>query len=217
MNNLTLIQEVVVWILPVLFAVTIHEVAHGWVASLLGDKTAWMLGRLTINPLKHIDLVGTILVPFACIFFGGFIFGWAKPVPVNWRNLKNPKRDAALVAIAGPISNFLMAFIWAIIEKIGGIASHSGFTNAIALVYMGQAGVAINLLLTVLNLFPLPPLDGSRVLSSLLPRDLANAFDKIEPFGLIILVALIFTGILSQILTPPLMWLQKLLYWTLFW
>ncbi len=211
MNNLSLIQEVMVWILPVLFAVTTHEVAHGWVANQLGDKTAFMLGRLTLNPLKHIDLTGTIIVPFLCLALGGFVFGWAKPVPVNWRNLKVPRRDIALVAIAGPISNFLMALIWALIAKLGEMALRQGFENAVFLLYAGTAGIGINLLLMILNLVPIPPLDGSRVVSSLLPPSLAKNYESIEPYGFIILVILVWTKVLSQILSPLLIWLQTLI------
>lgn len=211
MNNLSLIQEVAIWVLPVLFAVTVHEVAHGWVANQLGDKTALLLGRLTLNPLKHIDLVGTIIIPLLCLILGGFIFGWAKPVPVNWRNLKHPRKDAALVAIAGPISNLLMALIWAVIAKLGELGLHQGFSNALFLVYTGSAGISINLLLMILNLVPIPPLDGSRVVSSLLPPSLATAYEQIEPYGFIILVILIWTKVLSQLLTPLLLGIQTLI------
>ena len=208
MNNLSLTQEVMVWVIPVLFAVTVHEVAHGWVANQLGDKTALMLGRLTLNPLKHIELVGTIIIPFLCLLAGGFIFGWAKPVPVNWRNLKRPRRDAALVAIAGPVSNLLMAIFWAVIAKCGELGLQQGFENALFLAYTGSAGISINLLLMTLNLVPIPPLDGSRVVSSLLPFSLARIYSSIEPYGFIILLILIWTKILSQLLTPLLMWLK---------
>jgi Zn-dependent protease len=211
MGKLTLVQEIFIWALPVLFAVTFHEVSHGFIASLLGDKTAAMLGRLTLNPLKHIDLIGTIIVPLACLLLGGFIFGWAKPVPVDWRNLRKPQRDMALVAVAGPIANLLMAIVWAAITKVGEIALHSNISSAVALVYMGQAGMSINLILMVLNLIPIPPLDGSRVISSILPRPLARAYDKIEPFGLFILIILIVTNVLSHVLEVPVMWLQKCL------
>ena len=211
MNNLNLMQEIMVWVLPVLFAVTVHEVAHGWVANQLGDRTALLLGRLTLNPFRHIDLIGTVVIPFLCLLVGGFIFGWAKPVPVNWRNLKHPRRDTALVAIAGPISNLLMALLWAVIAKLGELGSHQGFSSAIFLVYTGTAGISINLLLMVLNLVPIPPLDGSRVVSSLLPFPLAKMYDRIEPYGFIILLVLIWTRILSQLLTPLLMWLQGLI------
>jgi len=209
MSDLTLAQEISIWSLPVLFAVTVHEVAHGWVANRLGDKTAFLLGRLTLNPLKHIDLIGTLIVPLISLTLGGFVFGWAKPVPVNFHYLKSPRRDAALVALAGPLSNFLMALIWIVVIKIGEMAFQSGFSSFIFLVYMGHAGIAINLLLMVLNLLPIPPLDGSRVLSSLLPPKLARFYDAIEPYGFFILAALIFTDNLSFILSPVLGWMQS--------
>ncbi len=208
MGQLTIVQEVMVWVLPVLFAVTVHEVAHGWVANLRGDSTALMMGRLTLNPLKHIDIVGTVIVPISCLVLGGFVFGWAKPVPVSWRNLRKPRQDAALVAVAGPLSNCLMALFWALIAKIGVMLFQQGFSNVVFLAYMGYAGISINLMLMILNLLPIPPLDGSRVVSSLLPPHLARAYDAIEPYGLMILVALIFTNVLSMILTPPLNGMQ---------
>jgi Zn-dependent protease len=211
MGHLTIVQEVMVWILPVLFAVTVHEVAHGWVANKLGDRTAFMMGRLTLNPIKHIDIVGTVVVPILCLFLGGFVFGWAKPVPVSWRNLKKPRRDAALVAVAGPLSNLLMALLWALIAKGGVILFQQGFSSAVFLAYMGYAGISINLMLMILNLLPIPPLDGSRVVSSLLPMRLARSYDAIEPYGMMILVALIFTKVLSMILIPPLESIQTLI------
>jgi Zn-dependent protease len=210
MNNLSLIQTIAIWVLPVLFGITLHEVAHGWVASKLGDKTALMLGRVTLNPIKHIDLIGTVVVPLVCLVAGNFVFGWAKPVPVDWRNLRNPRRDAALVAVAGPASNLLMAIFWALMAKVGLWAVQSGVSSAVFLVYMGEAGIMINLLLMILNLFPLPPLDGSRVVSSLLPPKLARSYDTLEPYGFFILLALLVTGILQLFLSPPLMFMRKL-------
>ena len=212
MTGLNIVQEVIVWILPVLFAVTVHEVAHGWVASRLGDKTALMLGRLSLNPIKHIDMVGTIIVPFLSLMLGGFVFGWAKPVPVDYRNLHHPRRDAALVAIAGPVSNLLMAIFWAFIAKLGVIMldpQSTTFSPALFLEYAGRAGISINLVLMILNLLPIPPLDGSRVVSSLLSPRLANVYDAIEPYGFFILALLIFTKVLSSILGPPLYWMQS--------
>jgi Zn-dependent protease len=208
MNSFNTVQEIAIWILPVLFAVTVHEVAHGWVASLLGDKTALMLGRLTLNPFKHIDIIGTVIVPLLCLLLGGFVFGWAKPVPVSWRNLKKPRRDAALVALAGPGANFIMVFFWAMVSKLGIMLFQNGFSQAIFLGYMGHAGIAINLMLMILNLVPIPPLDGSRVASSLLPPHMARRYDAIEPYGLMILLVLILTNVLSFILMPPLAWIQ---------
>jgi Zn-dependent protease len=207
MNTLSTVQKFLLWIIPVLFAITLHEVAHGWVAKQCGDKTAFMLGRLTINPLKHIDLVGTILVPAILFFTSGFIFGWAKPVPVTWENLRNPKRDMALVALAGPLANLLMALFWACVARIGMSLGGTGSLITLVLIYMGQAGVLINLVLMVLNLIPIPPLDGSKVLSSFLPRRAAWYMYRIEPYGLIILAILLVSGILSKLILPPLLML----------
>ena len=182
-----------------MLGITLHEVAHGWVASKLGDMTAKMMGRLTLNPLKHIDPVGTILIPGALLLLqSGFIFGYAKPVPINWRNLRQPKRDMAIVAGAGPLANLLMAMVWALLVRAGPLFGDAG----VALVYMGVAGVFINTVLMVLNLLPLPPLDGGRVMTSLLPGPLAYRFSRIEPFGFMILIALLLTGVLGKILLP---------------
>ena len=199
MLDLSLVQKIAVWVVPVLLAITVHEVSHGWVASLLGDKTALMLGRLTLNPLKHVDPVGTILIPGMLLLLQtGFIFGYAKPVPVTWQNLRNPKRDMALVAVAGPASNLLMAIIWAMLIRIGLLLGDQG----LALIYMGIAGISINTILMVLNLLPLPPLDGGRVLTGLLPGPWAYRLSRVEPYGFIILIALLFTGLLGLILWP---------------
>jgi len=211
MWQLNFIQKVIVYAPPILFAITVHEVAHGWVASKLGDKTALMLGRLTLNPLKHIDLVGTVIIPLILLFFGGFIFGWAKPVPVNPNNLKKPRRDMALVAIAGPIANIIMAIIWAAIMKLGIILMGHDLKFALPIVLMGQAGIIINLVLMILNLIPIPPLDGSRVVSALLPVKLAAKYDHIAPYGIFILLLLLVTGILHLFLWPPIVLLQKLI------
>lgn len=208
MDHLNTIQTIIVWTLPVLFGITVHEVAHGWVANLRGDRTALMMGRLTLNPFKHIDMIGTVILPIACLAVGGFIFGWAKPVPVNPRNLKSLRQDSALVAAAGPLSNLLMALLWAMLAKISLILLQQGYSQALLLAYMGQAGISINLMLMVVNLVPIPPLDGSRVVSSFLPPQLARLYDAIEPYGLIILAALIFTQVLSTVLSPPIAWMQ---------
>jgi Zn-dependent protease len=212
MDELTAVQRVATWILPVLFAITVHEVAHGWVARRLGDPTAYMLGRLTLNPIKHIDPVGTILVPLALVLLGGFVFGWAKPVPVTWENLRHPKRDMALVAVAGPTANLLMALLWAGAMKIGMLLAGTVDSVAIPLLYMGAAGIMINLVLMVLNLLPLPPLDGGRVVAGLLPGRLSWQFSRIEPYGLMILLAMLFFGLLGDVLRPPVVLLQGLIF-----
>lgn len=212
MNNLSSMQLFAVWVLPVLFAITVHEVAHGWVAKQFGDRTAQMLGRLTLNPLKHIDPVGTILVPGILLLMGGFVFGWAKPVPVNARNLGNPKRDMAIVAIAGPAANLLMAVFWAIVIRVGALFVGEQEAIGMPLIYMGSAGISINIFLMMLNLLPIPPLDGGRVLAGFLPGPLAYKLNRLEPYGFMILVALIYFGGLSLLLGPPVYWLQKLLF-----
>lgn len=210
MQTANFLQTLLIWAIPLLFAITVHEVAHGWVASKLGDKTAAMMGRLTLNPIKHIDLFGTIILPAILLFLGGFVFGWAKPVPVTWQNLKHPRRDMALVALAGPGANLLMALIWAVIARLGLEWQYSsGF--ATAMLWMGEAGISINLLLMLLNLIPIPPLDGSRVITSLLSPRLAWKYSRLEPYGFIILLALLVFGALKLILIPPLLILQTLI------
>jgi Zn-dependent protease len=194
------IQKVAIAIIPLLFAITLHEAAHGWVANKLGDKTALMLGRVSLNPLRHIDLFGTIILPIIMLLVGGFIFGWAKPVPINWRNLHNPRRDMAFVAIAGPLANLLMALFWAIIAKIssiffGGETNQTLRTLALFIHVTSLFGISINVFLLVLNLIPIPPLDGSRVVSSLLPPSLASSYAKIEPYGVWIVLALLVGSI----------------------
>ena len=198
MLEITIVQKIVAWILPVLFAITVHETAHGWMALRLGDKTAMMLGRLTLNPFKHIDPLGTLLIPGLMYMLAGFMFGWAKPVPVTWQNLKQPKRDMVFVAAAGPMSNLVMALLWALAIRIGLALGDAG----LALVFMGVAGIFINTILMVLNLLPLPPLDGGRVMTGLLPGPLAYKFSLIEPYGFFILVGLLVTGLLGVILWP---------------
>jgi Zn-dependent protease len=212
MEELNLVQRVAVWAVPVLFAITVHEVAHGWVAKYLGDRTAEMLGRLTLNPVKHIDPIGTILVPAVLLVLGGFIFGWAKPVPVTYENLHHPKRDMALVAAAGPLANLSMAVLWAVLLKVGLLLSGSFDWVALPLVYMGGAGITINIVLMVLNLLPIPPLDGGRVLVGVLPGPLSWQLSRIEPYGFLILLALLMTSMLGRLLGPPVDALQTLLY-----
>lgn len=213
MNELSMVQKIAVWVLPVVFAITVHEVAHGWVAKKYGDNTAYMLGRLTLNPLKHIDPFGTIILPGLLLLTGtGFIFGWAKPVPVDARNFKKPRQDMAVVAIAGPVSNLLMATGWALVVRIGGMVGESLKAVAEPLVYMGVAGISINLVLALLNLLPIPPLDGSRVLSGFLPNRLAWQYNQLERYGFIILLVLLYTKILNAILAYPLYFVQNVFF-----
>ncbi len=214
MEELSLLQRIAVWTMPVILAITVHEVAHGWVALKLGDSTAKMLGRLTLNPVKHIDPIGTLLVPGLLLVMGGFIFGWAKPVPVTWENLKKPKRDMALVALAGPLSNLLMALMWAGILKIGLVLAIAGSAEMVALplIYMGGAGITINLILMVLNLLPMPPLDGGRIVASLLPDKLSWQFNRLERWGFVILLGLMVMGVLGKILWPPINYLQSQIF-----
>lgn len=208
---MTLVQKIAVWAVPVLLAITVHEASHGYAARALGDRTAEALGRLSLNPIRHIDPVGTILVPGILLVLGGFLFGWAKPVPVNMRNLAHPRRDMALVAIAGPLSNLLMALGWGLLLKL---ALTMGGTDGvwIGVRAMAVAGIVINLILMVLNLLPLPPLDGGRVLTGLLPERWASKLDRIEPYGLLILIALLATGLLGAIIGGPLAFAEVSLF-----
>jgi len=211
MNELSLIQRIVVWILPVVFAITVHEVAHGWVAKKQGDKTAFMLGRLTLNPIKHIDLLGTIIIPGLLLLSStGFIFGWAKPVPVNARNFKNPKKSMAIVALAGPVANLLMAIAWALIVRLGIFIEAEMLS--LPLIYMGVAGISINLVLALINLIPIPPLDGSRIASGILPDKWAWQYNRLERFGFIILLLLLWSGGLGYLLGYPMFYAQKLFF-----
>ncbi len=208
MLTLTLIQKIVVWIIPVLFAITFHEAAHAWMANRCGDTTAKMLGRLSINPLRHVDLIGTIVVPLLVAILSQFqfIFGWAKPVPINWSHLKKPRRDMLLVAAAGPVSIFIMAILWAGLYKIASLSNPQLSKTILFLLLSSQAGILINFVFAILNLIPIPPLDGSRIIASLLPPRLATYYQRLEPFGFFILLALLFTGILTWLISPLLSW-----------
>ncbi|MGH8715575.1 MAG: site-2 protease family protein, partial [Burkholderiales bacterium] len=187
-----LIQTIAIWALPVIFAITLHEAAHGYVAKHFGDLTAYAQGRISLNPLRHIDMTGTIIVPLALLLlsklFGGsgIIFGWAKPVPVNFSGLRHPKRDMLWVAAAGPGANLLMALFWALVLKFAVSVPESSYALSMGL--MGKAGIQINVVLMVLNLLPIPPLDGGRIAASLLPHSLSYRFSRIEPYGMFILL-----------------------------
>lgn len=211
--ELTLIQKISVYALPVIFAITVHEAAHGYVAKYFGDMTAYMEGRISFNPLRHIDPIGTILIPLLTLMVGGILFGWAKPVPVNFGKLRHPKKDMLWVAAAGPASNLIMAIMWGLALKFS-----PAFPLAIStpLSLMAQAGITINVVLMVLNLLPLPPLDGGRIAVSLLPHKLAYQFSQVERYGFVILLVLMFTGILGRILGPLIDTVIGLLTWLLF-
>lgn len=190
-------------VIPVLFAIIVHEVAHGWVAKHLGDPTAERLGRLTLNPVKHIDPIGTILVPAVLLLLrAGFIFGWAKPVPITWQNLRHPKRDMAIVAAAGPSANLLMALIWGLVAKLGTLLPANAVWFSKPLYFMGLGGIAVNVLLMVFNLLPLPPLDGGRVAEGLLPGPWAWRLSRVEPWGFAIVLLLMYTGVLWVFVGP---------------
>lgn len=207
-NNL--IQTVLIYALPVLFAITVHEAAHGYVARALGDNTAWMMGRVTLNPIKHIDPIGTILMPVILYFAtaGSFLFGYAKPVPVNFGHLRRPRRDMIWVALAGPASNFIQAILWAIVFSLLVAAGvEERFFRE-----MARAGVLVNLVMWAFNLFPLPPLDGGRVLMGLLPARPASMLARVEPWGFFIVMGLVLAGVVSSL------WLRPLInagYWML--
>ena len=199
-NNL--VQTVLIYALPVLFAITIHEAAHGYVARALGDNTAYALGRVTLNPMRHVDPMGTIVMPLLLYFAtkGAFLFGYAKPVPVNFGQLRHPKRDMIWVALAGPASNFAQAILWAVAYTL---LAGSGITERFFL-EMCKAGVLVNLVMWAFNLFPLPPLDGGRILVGLLPRQLAWSFSRIEPWGFFIVLGLVLVGVVGTYWLRPL-------------
>jgi Zn-dependent protease len=196
----SIIQNIAIYALPVVFAITLHEAAHGYVAKHFGDMTAYAQGRVSLNPARHIDPLGTIFLPLLTLWLGGILFGWAKPVPVNFSALRRPKQDMLWVALAGPGANLFMALLWALVIKLGLVLP--GTDLARPMVLMGEAGIKINAVLMVLNLLPLPPLDGGRIAVSLLPHGMANSFSRIEPYGFMILLLLLMTGVLGAIIGP---------------
>lgn len=203
-----LVQTVAIYALPVLFAITLHEAAHGYVARHFGDMTAYAQGRISLNPVRHIDLVGTIIVPIAILVAtkflsgSGYLFGWAKPVPVNYSALKRPKQNMMWVAAAGPIANLAMAIAWALLIKFAAVLPETTLTDPMK--RMGVAGIEVNIVLMLLNLLPILPLDGGRILASILPQRMAWQYSKLEPWGFPILLLLLFSGYLGIILGPML-------------
>jgi len=214
-----LIQNITVYALPVLFGITLHEAAHGYVARMLGDPTAWQAGRVSLNPMRHIDPMGTIVVPLVLLLSskllggGGLLFGWAKPVPVDFGRLRRPKQDMLWVALAGPASNLFMAVLWALglrlMDGMGGVDTASFWAQ------MAVAGIQVNLVLMALNLMPLPPLDGGRIVFSLLPNHLAWRYGRIEPYGFLILILLMVSGVLWVLLQPLIALGQTIVLWFL--
>jgi len=206
MNIDAIIQGISTWALPVLFAIVLHEVAHGWVADRLGDNTARFMGRLTLNPLKHIDPVGTILIPVLLLVVGSpFLFGYARPVPIDFRKLRNPRRDMIWVALAGPVTNLLLALISTLVLAVTVHLPGSAEWVARPLALMCQASIIINVVLCIFNLIPLPPLDGGRVAVGLLPGPMAYQLSRIEPFGFLIIILLLVSGVLQSVVGPLIM------------
>lgn len=205
----TLIQKIAIYALPVIFAITLHEAAHGYAALRFGDSTARAMGRLSLNPLRHIDPIGTLLVPALAMVLGGILFGWAKPVPVDSRRLRHPRQDMVWVAAAGPAANLVMAIFWGLMLKLS-VAVNLGDYNT-PLRMMAEGGIMINAVLMALNLLPLPPLDGGRIAVGLLPDSLAMPLARIEPYGLFVLIALLLTGVLNLVLGPAVSGILSLL------
>jgi Zn-dependent protease len=215
-----LIQTIAIYALPVIFAITLHEAAHGYVARYFGDLTAYSQGRVSLNPIRHIDPIGTIAVPLILLAagkmlgMGGLLFGWAKPVPVNFSALRHPKRDMLWVAAAGPAANLLMALFWALLIKLAIMLPENDYS--LPMVRMGQAGIDVNLVLMVVNLIPIPPLDGGRIAVSLLPQRMAWKFSRVEPYGITILLAVMiinqYTNVLGIFLSPVLGASEHLVY-----
>ena len=199
--TLTTMQQIAIWVLPIVFAITVHESAHAYTAYFFGDNTAKLQGRLSLNPIKHIDWLGTVIVPAMMVIFTGFAFGWAKPVPIDFRNLKKPKSNMMWIAFAGPFSNLVMGIFWAIVLRLA-LVSNIEHVAVLFVIFTAVAGIMINTILMVLNLLPLPPLDGSRILAGLLPTRLAIVYSKLEPYGFFIIIGLMVLGFLGIILNP---------------
>ncbi|MCW8854716.1 MAG: site-2 protease family protein [Gammaproteobacteria bacterium] len=211
MQDTNLLYYLTIAPVPIILAITLHEVSHGLVAKYLGDMTAYQQGRLTLNPLKHMDPIGTVVVPLVLVFTTGFLFGWAKPVPVDPRNFKRPREDMAVVALAGPLSNLAMALFWAVMLSIAThLLAKTWLGHPLSL--MAEVGITINLILMLLNLLPVPPLDGGRIVTGLLKPAAAYRFAQIERYGFIILLLLLFTGVLGKILWPLLQIIKRLLF-----
>jgi len=201
MDIYNFLYNLVIWAPSAVLAITLHEAAHGYVARHFGDTTAYMLGRVTLNPIKHIDPVGTILIPLVIGWATGwrFLFGWAKPVPVNFNNLRHPKRDMLWVAAAGPVSNIVQALIWGLVARILYDAQNVAATYWFQ---VAEAGILVNVIFAILNLFPILPLDGGRILASVLPGRISYAYQSTERYGMIILIVLIVSGLLGGLLSP---------------
>ena len=212
MQEYALVQKIILYAVPLLLAITLHEASHGYAARHFGDRTAEMLGRLSLNPLRHVDPIGTVLVPLIMLITSPFLFGWAKPVPVAFRNLRNPRRDMALVAAAGPASNLAMALGWALLIKLTALAGPGSAGPGLTAVRdMAAIGVFFNCLLAVFNMLPVPPLDGGRVLSGLLPPRWSDQLDRVEPYGLFIILGLLVAGLLWPIVGPGILLVQDLI------
>jgi Zn-dependent protease len=204
------LYKISIWTIPVLFAITLHEVAHGWMARCFGDRTAEMLGRLSLNPLRHIDLIGTVLVPGILLAIGGPLVGWAKPVPVATKVLRNPRLSVTLVALAGPLANIGMAVFWCVIFAIG-VHVRGSETLVGWIVRMAEAGIVVNVILALFNMLPVPPLDGGRVVTALMPAEWGARVEKFEPFALVFLLGLASLGLLSWLFDPAMRGIGRLI------
>ncbi len=202
MSELPVFYQIIIYAIPILLAIILHEIGHGFVAMVLGDPTAKEAGRLSLNPFKHMDPVGSVVVPVAMFFLSGFVFGWAKPVPVNWNRLKHKKRDMALVAVAGPISNLIMLIAWFIFAKLCVAFLQPDQIITKGLILMAWVGIIINFIIMVFNLLPLPPLDGSRIVFAALPDSLARQYARVEPYGLVIMMVLLYFAMTNNLITP---------------